>query len=404
MKQGKHYTNIILWLFILALVAYLGYSMFSSFQQAYTTAIAIEYEAGAGYYATGYVVRDELVIVSEYDITVLSAAEGAHMATGEPVAVGYLSPDAQSRRGRIDALTEQITQLRYAERYSSSLADQAELDKQILAGLYSCAGYLSRRDMTSLSDLAPELKGLVLRRSSTAEDDEAISRQLAEAEQELAFLQTASEQDTKNIPAPVAGCFSSTVDGYETVLTPEKLETLRAATYDDIEPTGVPENAAGKMILGDTWYFVTTIPAAELKGVSEGDRVSVTFARDYYDELDMRVERVGQNEAGQRLLVLSCNRYMQNITQLRKQSADIVFATYEGLRVPKQAVRVDEDGQAGVYILEGANAKWKPISILHDNGESYVVELDKSKTGNLWPGDEIIVTAKDLYDGKVVSQ
>ena len=42
------------------------------------------------------------------------------------------------------------------------------------------------------------------------------------------------------------------------------------------------------------------------------------------------------------------------------------------------------------------------MNILHDNGETYVVELDQSSVNNLWPGDEIIVTGRDLYDGKVV--
>jgi len=42
------------------------------------------------------------------------------------------------------------------------------------------------------------------------------------------------------------------------------------------------------------------------------------------------------------------------------------------------------------------------VKLLLDNGESYVVELDKSSTDNLWPGDEIIVGARDLYDGKVM--
>ena len=87
---------------------------------------------------------------------------------------------------------------------------------------------------------------------------------------------------------------------------------------------------------------------------------------------------------------------------MRQQSADIVFTSYAGLRVPKEAIRVDEDGQVGVYILEGSNASWKSVNILHDNGETYVVELDQSSVNNLWPGDEIIVTGRDLYDGKVV--
>ena len=107
---------------------------------------------------------------------------------------------------------------------------------------------------------------------------------------------------------------------------------------------------------------------------------------------------------GKGLLVLSCTQYIQNVTLLRQQSADVVFNSYQGLRVPKDAVRVEDGGQTGVYVLEGATARWKPITILHDNGESYVVELDKTSTANLWPGDEVIIHAKNLYDGKVVGK
>ena len=100
----------------------------------------------------------------------------------------------------------------------------------------------------------------------------------------------------------------------------------------------------------------------------------------------------------------------------------MVFSSYSGLRVPKEAVRVmtrsqiyqetadasddltmePEQTYVGVFVLEGSTAAWKTIRILHDNGESYVVELDKSSTDHLWPGDEIIVGARNLYDGKVV--
>ena len=99
----------------------------------------------------------------------------------------------------------------------------------------------------------------------------------------------------------------------------------------------------------------------------------------------MTVERLGQEQSGNRILVLSCDRYLQSVTLLRQQSADVVFSSYAGLRVPKEAIRVNEAGEAGVYILEGSNAVWKTVHILHDNGESYVVELDKSSVNHLWP-------------------
>lgn len=402
MKQGKRYTTLILWIFLAAIVAYLGYHVSTLLRDPYTTTTAIEYEAGAGYYATGFVVRDETPIASEYDITAITAAEGARVAANEVLATGYLTADAQARQTRIAELRAQIEQLGYAGQYTTSVADQAKLDTAINDQLVQMTRYLARRDMNSLRDGAAELKGLILRRESSDSDAELITRQLKNAQAELQILQSAAERDTEQITAPKAGYFSAVVDGYERVLTPDALETMTVQDFNALAPEDVTGSWAGKLITGDRWYFVTSIPAGELSGVEAGDSVRVTFARDLYGEIAMNVERVGQNEAGFRLLVLSSREYMQSVTLLREQSADVVFIQYTGLRVPKDAVYVDESGQPGVYILESARARWKPISILHDNGESYVVELDKTKTENLWPGDEILVGAKNLYDGKVV--
>ena len=192
------------------------------------------------------------------------------------------------------------------------------------------------------------------------------------------------------------------MDGYERVLTPERLQNLSVYDYNALEPETPPEHAAGKLIAGNTWYYVTAIPAGELGELQAGDTVKVSFARDFYEQIEMKVSRISDNQAGFRLLVLSSDRYMQNVTLLRQQSADVVFESFEGLRVPKVAVHVDKNSQPGVYILEGATAVWKKIEILHDNGESYEVKLDLTSTANLWPGDEVIVSAKNLYNGKVV--
>ena len=404
MKQGKHYTTVILWIFLAAIAAYFGYNVVSSLAEPLTTAAVIEYEAGAGCYTTGFVVRDETVITSGYDITVINCAEGAHVAANEAVATGYLSDGAQQRQARIQTLQAQLTQLQYAWSASSSLADQAVLDEELSASLLSMAKFTARRDMNSAQDLSPELKGLVLRRLAGTGDSASIAAQIESVQEELSRLQEQSAADTKAITVSQAGTYSGVADGYESVLTPEILSSMTVQDYNAVTQQEVPEDAIGKLIRGTTWYYVTSLPASELKDVKAGSTVRILFARDVYDEIDMKVERVGNNEAGFKLLVLSCDRYMQNVTLLRQQSADVVFNSYQGLRVPKDAVRVSESGQTGVYILEGATARWKPITILHDNGESYVVELDKTSTANLWPGDEVIIHAQNLYDGKVVGK
>ena len=402
MKQGKSYFTVILWILLAAIAAYFGYNVVSSLYAPLMTAPVTPYEAGAGYYASGFVVREEELLYSQYGTTVLNCAEGAHVAANDTVATGYRSEDAKTRQTRIDELSGQIEQLQYAWSAVSSVYDQAALDADIAGDLAQLSRYLALRDMNSVSDLSPELKGLILRRTGSDSDSGSLQARISTLQAELETLEAQSAGDTSAILAGKAGTFSAAVDGYESVLTPERLMEMTVAEFESVQPDETDANAIGRLVTSATWYYACVVPASELSGVEEGDRATLTFARDYYQPVTMRVARLGGNEAGSRLLVLSSDRALQNVTLLRQQSAEIVFTSYSGLRVPKSAVRV-ENGQTGVYILEGTLAKWKPITILHDTGESYVVTLDTSSTNNLWPGDELIINAKNLYDGKVVN-
>ncbi len=402
MKQGKSYFTVILWILLAAIAAYFGYNVVSSLYAPLMTATVTPYEAGAGYYASGFVVREEELLYSQYGTTVLNCAEGAHVAANDTVATGYRSEDAKTRQTRIDELSGQIEQLQYAWSAVSSVYDQAALDADIAGDLAQLSRYLALRDMNSVSDLSPELKGLILRRTGSDSDSGSLQARISTLQAELETLEAQSAGDTSAILAGKAGTFSAAVDGYESVLTPERLMEMTVAEFESVQPDETDANAIGRLVTSATWYYACVVPASELSGVEEGNRATLTFARDYYQPVTMRVARLGGNEAGSRLLVLSSDRALQNVTLLRQQSAEIVFTSYSGLRVPKSAVRV-ENGQTGVYILEGTLAMWKPITILHDTGESYVVTLDTSSTNNLWPGDELIINAKNLYDGKVVN-
>lgn len=113
---------------------------------------------------------------------------------------------------------------------------------------------------------------------------------------------------------------------------------------------------------------------------------------------------MNRNREGKTLLVLSSPNFLSEVSALRRQSAQIVFRSYSGLRVPKEAICFsEEEGSAGVYVLEGAKVRWKNVTLLYDGGEYYVVQLDKSSTLNLWPEDEILLDTNGLTDGTLVS-
>ena len=416
MKQGNLYTKIILWIFLAAVVCYFGYYVFSAIYAPLTTVSAIEYEAGAGSYTTGYVVRDETIVHSHYEITTLVVSEGERVSAGQPLATGYRNTDAQDRQARIQDLENQLKQLEYAASYSGDAAGQAQLDNEIQSQLQSMSQHVARRDMNAAVDRSAALKGLILRRTSSEDDNAVISQRILDLRTQLEGLQNEASADTRTVGAGLSGYFSGNVDGFETVLTTESLDTLTVEQLNELTPEETPNTALGKLITDSTWYYVTRVPSELVQDVRVGRRIPVTFSSVFYDALQMTVERIGADEDGESLLVLSSDLYMQDVTLLREQSADVVFTSYSGLRVPKEAIRVmtrsqifpgveaspDEEKLVGVFILEGRTASWKTVVPLHDNGETYVVALDKSSTNNLWPGDEIIVNAPDLYHGKVV--
>ncbi len=401
MKQGTLFFRIIILLLLAVVVAYFGSSAASSLQDTLLTATAVEYEAGDTYLASGYFVRNEEVLTSTNPITIPTVSEGTKVGVGQALAHCYTDSAAQQRHVEIQQLEAQMRQLVYA---STAVTDSVALDNNILDNLTALAVYVNRRDISAASALNTDLKSLVLRRYSDTSELSAISSEIAALSSQITELNSQTSSSVRTISAARSGYFSGTVDGYESILKPETLTSMTVAEFQALDHTaGALDDAAfGKMIYGDLWYFVTLIPEEYEQTLSKRSTVSVEFTQGIPDPISMKIVRIGEPVDGKCVLVLSYRNFLSEITTLRQQSANIVFSSYHGLRVPKAAVRMEND-VSGVYILEGTTAKWKPITILCEYGEHYVVEMDKSDTGNLWPGDEIIVNGKNLFDGKVVS-
>lgn len=406
MKQGTFFTKIIFAVLLVALLAYVVFSAFSTLQSGITTTTALVYEAGDGLSTTGLVVRDEVVIHSDYSINVLTRAEGEKVAAGTTVAVTYEDSSAQELQSQIAALEEQLAQLQYVYESSSSKMDKTSLDNEILGDIVQCATYTARDNLIAVPVPATQVKSQILRRYLDVENVYELQSRINELNSQLVDLRRQISSGTSSVTADASGYFSGAVDGYETVLSSDILETMTIGQYNDLYQQQVqpPASAIGKLITSPVWYYVTLVDADQVADLEKGDRVTVTMSHNFSEQLQMSVWRISNETDGQRLLVLSCNDYITEATGLRSQAADIVTHSYAGLRVPKQAIYYsDEAGSAGVYVLEGSNAVWKNVEILHDLGESYIVREDKSSIDNLWPGDEIIITSQELFDGKVVS-
>ena len=118
------------------------------------------------------------------------------------------------------------------------------------------------------------------------------------------------------------------------------------------------------------------------------------------------------------MVVFEGKTYLSRLTLLRQQSAQVVWDSTEGIRVPKEALRmekvtVNSEGErvteeaTGVYCVVGMEARFKPVEVVY-NGSSFLLVRSAAPEDRenlrLRPGDEVIITANGLYDGKVVGQ
>ena len=425
MRERTLGTKILLALVTLGVLAYFAIQAVRYFGDPLTTTMAYQYEAELSTALSGYVVRDELVLPDDTNgLLQQQRSEGERVSDGGTVALVYADQASLDRQQQIQALQTQIEQLQYAEEAALGAEVTLRLDAQILQNIQDYRKALAADRLDTAEDVGAELRNLVMKRDYTYADTADLSAQLEELQSQLNSLRAQAGSSVRRITAPQAGLYSAVVDGYEAVLTPESLKELTPSRLAALKPdeSGLP-NHVGKLVLGDTWYYAATVTESEAQTLAESRNLKLRFAKGVSRDLDVDLTYISAAENGRVAVVFRGDTYLSDLTLLRQQSAEVIRQTITGIRVPIEAVRVrertvtDEDGvesvvsETGVYCVVGMEARFKPVNVLYSGDDFALVRstLDAAEEVTetqeklrLRAGDEVLITAYDLYDGKVI--
>lgn len=398
MKQTK-VMNLISVLLFAVVVAYIAVNIFTAMMNPFKTAYAVKYETYDSATVSGYTVRNETVIYSNSDLISLTRTEGEKVGVGQAVAVAYRDENAETRQTEINFLQKRKAQLENAASGKLTISDSNALDLEIIETVKDLNADVASSTFTGISNSTNELRSLIFSRHYVYGNSDEVDSQLEQINAQIDALQSLSSNDSDEITASAAGVFSSHVDGYESVLTPDRLSSITVSDFDELSDAAEDSpNGIGKLITSSRWYLLITMD--EEDALLLDDYAIVRFSESLQVEMD--VERIGLSEKGRCIVVLSSDHQLSETTLYRSVSVDIIFDIYSGLRIPKSALRMDSDGNTCVYVVEARNAALKYVNIISESGDYYVVEEDSSSTDNLWAGDEVITAGRNLYDGKVV--
>lgn len=412
MKQGTVITRVVILLLFAAVLAYLGFTVWQGLSEPYQLVATYAYQMDDGLALDGVVVRREAVIEGRSDLSEVLPQEGEKVAAGATVALVYSNASAMEDRREAKELRLQLEQLNYAMRRNDSMGDSNKLDSQLVTTLAELKTASSSGDLGRLEEQGLDLRSLVLKRTgdltTSAQSLAALQTAASGIEAQLKTLNASSGQLTRHVTVNQSGIFSGLADGLEGQLTPDVLDELTVGRLDQLLQSEITPSptAIGKLITGSTWYFATSVDDASAQRLEEGERYTLAFSGDFDKEVSMRLERLGSSESGRRTAVFSSDRYLSQVTLARLSTATLVFERFTGVRVPDKALRVltNDDGSTtlGVYTLVGRQAEFKSVEIVREGEGFYLLRGTANNRKVLRPGDTIILSNQELYNGKVI--
>ena len=184
------------------------------------------------------------------------------------------------------------------------------------------------------------------------------------------------------------------VDGYESLFTPDLLETLTSeglAALARRAPAATGIETVGKIVHGYSWYIAMELPRELAETQTVGKQYRVLFSENGDRAVTMTLERLDGT-----LAIYRADDCPTDFVYYRTQTVQLVSEVQTGYYVPETALYT-VSGETGVYVLENSTARFRRVDVIY-RGDGYCLA---AMGGQIRENDLLITSGGNLYDGKV---
>ena len=195
------------------------------------------------------------------------------------------------------------------------------------------------------------------------------------------------------------------VDGYETLYTPQELNSMTADRFFELIQTEPAEPGAGVVVgklVGDyEWSLAIPFDADERAWLTAGTSYRFQFPENRNRELTLLCERLIESSDGGAIAIFTSDEIPGDFNFFRSQRVQITVGSLEGYYIPTTALR-EKDGTVGVFIFENSTVCFRRIEVLYQ-GDGYVIAAEQGDRGEDYLDrlDILITSGKNLYEGRV---
>ncbi len=401
-------SRVWLWLPVLALTLYLGLQVWSSTNRPYRTQTAAAVTLTDSLEVSGVVVLQEVPVPQSADGVVGHIADDAQrVSSGREVARVFESSTAAQSFAAANLLDARIATLQQAQTDGTNAGTDVNLIlQQVNSDLYEYIALLNTGSYAGLSNVRDDLRYALNKLDVAVGREAGFDELIGQLNAQRDSLR-AQEGTPQSVWAPCTGFYFYDVDGYEG-LTLDYVLTLTPAQLDDLARTWQRDTApaVGKMVTSYRWNFLCTVTADQLPRFALGQKVTLAFTDAGVRGFEAQVAQIGEpDEEGRAVVSFSCEQTDERLAGLRFETVEVQFATYTGIRINKDALHINPEGQIGVYTKFGTMVRFCGIEPIFETDTYVLVPLQPRSdedVNQVKLYDEIIVEGSDLFDGKLL--
>lgn len=385
-------------LFILITVGYQGYS---SVRQEYETETAVIYSSADKVSFRGVYIRDESVIRSSYSgVLSYPVSDGSKVANGSVVAYVYEDESDIEINRRINELSDEIELLKAAQNPGTVLTAQPDFISSLISEKYqTLATLLAKKDISDIKSYRDELLTLMSIYQISVKQEDGYDERIARLELETDELVKNRKSYKAAIKSSDSGYFVSYTDGYENQLKLDDNSSVTAEVIKDVianEKTmraSRSKNEIGKLVKGYNWKIAGIIDNSD-SVYNPGDQVKLSFASTP-DTVTATIESLEPTEVPEEwVLILRCDEMTYDLVQKRVERVEMTLNDFEGIKVPRDALRFNKNNEKGCYVLWGQRVLFKKVDPIFED-DSYTLSRISSDEEYVCVYDDIIIKGVD---------
>ncbi len=415
----------------LLLLFYVGYQLYRAHFSSIKTETATYFTASSTVQASVVALRNETVLAAPPKGAVdYVVASGSRVAKGGTVANVYASENQITAVHQLEQLDEAIRELQSLQQQGDAYTFSANsANERICLKLTDILGCVGSGELEQVQTQKAALLNLLNEREIGTGEVKNFNSRISALQTQRKDLAQQAGTPSGNVTSPQAGYFIQSTDGMEKAYDFSKADLITCADIRRLQAqklSAVP-NATGKISQDFEWYLVCVIPSEQLvpfRQMEEGDRLSVQFP--FVSNLSVSVTLKAINASpgdAEGAVVLECKEMSSELAGIRRETANIQFGQYPGLRVSQKAVhyadvtKTVKDAKGvkstvkknvmGVYVLHGNQLVFRQIIPEFSTADYVICRSDPEDdslmtTQTVRYSDEVVVEGTDLYDGKVV--